>query len=85
MTWTRIGVLVVLAAGLPIASYLPALGALGLLTTICVALVVIEVVVLADARHALRRAVFEEKTHQEASEAAWRARWHDGGPEQGAT
>ncbi|MFR9778614.1 low temperature requirement protein A [Micromonospora sp. MS34] len=82
VTWTRIGVLLALAASLPVAGRLPALAALGLLTAICVALVAIELVVLADARHALRRVVFEEKTHQETSEAAFRARWHDGGPEQ---
>ncbi|MFG2052590.1 low temperature requirement protein A [Micromonospora sp. NPDC048930] len=81
VTWTRIGVLMALAVGLPVARDLPALAALGLLTAICVALVAVELVMLSDARHALRRAVFEEKTHQESSEAAWRARWHDGGPE----
>ncbi|NES13180.1 MULTISPECIES: low temperature requirement protein A [Micromonospora] len=82
MTWTRVGVLLALAAGLPVAEHLPALAALGLLTAICVALVAVELVLLADARHALRGTVFEEKTHQETSEAAWRARWHDGDPEQ---
>lgn len=84
VTWTRVGALLALAAGLPVGRHLPALGALGLLTTICVALVAIEVVVLADSRRALRRAVFEERTDHEASEAAWRARWHDDGPPQPA-
>ncbi|MGW5668770.1 low temperature requirement protein A [Micromonospora sp. NPDC003776] len=82
LSWTRVGVLLALAAGLPVAERLPAVVALGLLTAICVALVAVELVLLADARHALRRTVFEEKAHHETSEAAWRARWHDGGPEQ---
>ncbi|MGR6320244.1 low temperature requirement protein A [Micromonospora soli] len=84
VTWTRIGVLVALAIGLPVARQWPALAALGLLTAICVALVAIEVVVLADSRHALRRAVFEEKVTHEANEAAFRAQWHDGGRDQPA-
>ncbi|WP_319459627.1 low temperature requirement protein A [Micromonospora sp. RTP1Z1] len=84
VTWTRVGALLALAAGLPVGRHLPALGALGLLTAICVALVVIEVVVLADSRRALRRAVFEERTNHEANEAAWRARWHEDGPQQSA-
>ncbi|WP_446220374.1 low temperature requirement protein A [Micromonospora sp. IBHARD004] len=84
VTWTRVAALLALAAGLPVGRHLPALGALGLLTAICVALVVIEVVVLADSRRALRTAVFEERTEHEASEAAWRARWHDDGPPQPA-
>ncbi|MFE9690260.1 low temperature requirement protein A [Micromonospora sp. NPDC005806] len=81
VTWTRIGVLVALAVGLPVARYLAALAALGLLTAICVALVATELMVLADSRHALRRAVFEEKVTHEANEAAFRARWHDDGQE----
>nr|WP_073836786.1 low temperature requirement protein A [Micromonospora sp. CB01531] len=84
VTWTRIGVLVVLAVGLPVAQHLPAFGALTLLTANCLALVIIELVALADSRRALRRAVYEEKTIHEAGEAAWRARWHDEGPEQPA-
>ncbi|MFI7428144.1 low temperature requirement protein A [Micromonospora sp. NPDC049836] len=81
VTWTRIGVLVVLAVGLPVARELSALLALTLLTAICVALVAVEVLVLADSRHALRQAVFDERASHEASEAAWRARWHDGDAE----
>ncbi|WP_370518012.1 low temperature requirement protein A [Micromonospora sp. MP36] len=81
VTWTRIGTLVALALGLPVAQHFPALGALALLTAICVALVVVELVVFADSRRALRQAVYEEKTVYEASEAAWRARWHEEGPQ----
>ncbi|WP_410811082.1 low temperature requirement protein A [Micromonospora sp. 067-2] len=77
ITWTRIGVLVVLAAALPVGQQLPALGALTLVTAICVALVAVEVLVMSDSRHALRAAVFEERTVHERNEAAWRARWHD--------
>ncbi|MFU8871735.1 low temperature requirement protein A [Micromonospora sp. SL4-19] len=84
VTWTRVAALVALAAGLPFGGQLPALAALSLLTAICVALVAVEVVVLADSRDALRRAVYEEKISHEAREAAYRARWRNGGPEQSA-
>lgn len=77
VTWTRVGVLLVLAGGLMVGQRLSALGALALLTVICVGLVTIEVVVLADARHALRKAVYEERISYEANEVAFRARWHE--------
>ncbi|MFF5178296.1 low temperature requirement protein A [Micromonospora sp. NPDC000316] len=77
VTWTRIGVIVTLAVALPIGQHLPALGALALATVICVGLVAVEVLALSDSRHALRRVVFQERTTHEASEAAWRAHWHD--------
>ncbi|MER7891614.1 low temperature requirement protein A [Micromonospora sp. NPDC094482] len=80
VSWTRIGVLVILAVALPIGGELPALAALALLTAICVALVTIEAVVFADSRRALRAAILEEKTAHEAHEVAWRARWHEGEP-----
>ncbi|MET8838290.1 low temperature requirement protein A [Micromonospora sp. NPDC004540] len=78
VSWTRVAALAALAAGLSVGGHLPALGALGLLTAICIALVAIELVMMADSRAALRRAVYEEKASHEASEAAFRARWHDG-------
>ncbi|PGH45056.1 Low temperature requirement protein LtrA [Micromonospora sediminicola] len=78
LSWTRVGALAALAVALPFGRHLPALGALGLLTVICVALVAVELVVFADARAALRRTVHQEKISAEESEAAWRARWHDG-------
>ncbi|TYB39889.1 low temperature requirement protein A [Micromonospora sp. AP08] len=81
VSWTRVATLVALAAVLPVGRHLPALAALGLLTAICIALVAAELVMMADARTALRRAVYEEKASHEASEAAFRARWHNGGPE----
>ncbi|MFI7215123.1 low temperature requirement protein A [Micromonospora maritima] len=81
LSWTRVGALAALAVALPVGRHLPALGALGLLTAICVALVAVELVVFADARAALRRTVHQEKVSAEESEAAWRARWHDGGSE----
>ncbi len=84
VTWTRVGVLVTLAVGLVTGRLLPALGALSLLTVTCVALVVVEMLILADSRDALRRTVYEEKVRYETSEAAWRARWHDDGPERPA-
>ncbi|PWR06476.1 low temperature requirement protein A [Micromonospora acroterricola] len=77
VTWTRVGVLVVLAATLPIGQHLPALGALALLTAICVGLVAVEVLVMSNSRHALRAAVFQERTVHEAHEADFRASWHD--------
>ncbi|MFJ8579893.1 low temperature requirement protein A [Micromonospora sp. NPDC093277] len=82
VAWTRVGVLLAFGAGLPLGRLLPALAALSLLTAICVGLVVVEVLVFADSRNALRRAVYEEKTMHETREAAWRARWHEGGSEQ---
>ncbi|MEV1158315.1 low temperature requirement protein A [Micromonospora chokoriensis] len=77
VSWTRVGVIVALTAALPIGQHLPALGTLTLATVICVGLVAVEVLVMSQSRHALRAAVFEERTTHEAHEAAWRARWHD--------
>ncbi|MEW2384980.1 low temperature requirement protein A [Micromonospora sp. NPDC047707] len=82
LSWTRVGTVLVLAVAIPVATHLPALAALSLLTAICIALVVIEVVVMADARRALLGAVFEEKATYEKHEAGWRARWHDGTPDE---
>ncbi|MEH0845777.1 low temperature requirement protein A [Micromonospora sp. CPCC 205711] len=81
LSWTRVGVLVALAAAVPVAHHLPALGALGLLTAICVGLIAVEVMIFADSRHALRSVVHDERTTHEAAEAAFRARWHDDEPD----
>ncbi|MGC4892950.1 low temperature requirement protein A [Micromonospora sp. DT31] len=77
LSWTRVGTLVLLAVVLPVAERLPALGALALLTAICVALVCVELVVFADSRVALRRLIHQEKVSAEESDAAWRARWRE--------
>ncbi|MFJ6196245.1 low temperature requirement protein A [Micromonospora sp. NPDC092111] len=80
LSWSRVGVLVVLAAGMPVAGRLPALAALALLTAICVGLIAVEVATMADSRNALRKAVHDERVNHEAQEAAWRARWHEDEP-----
>ncbi|GIJ30727.1 hypothetical protein Vqi01_58890 [Micromonospora qiuiae] len=36
---------------------------------------------MAEARHALGAAVFEERTVHEVNEAAFRARWHENPPD----
>ncbi|MFC0504381.1 low temperature requirement protein A [Micromonospora costi] len=77
LSWTRVGVVVVLATAIPVAALLPALGSLALLTLICIGLVAVEVVVMADSRQALREAVFKEKASHEAHEVAFRAAWHE--------
>ncbi|MBQ0894415.1 low temperature requirement protein A [Micromonospora sp. U56] len=77
LSWTRVGTVLVLAAAIPLATHLPAMAALALLTAICIGLVATEMVVMADARQALLSAVFEEKTTYEKHEADWRARWHE--------
>ncbi|PZF87548.1 low temperature requirement protein A [Micromonospora deserti] len=77
LSWSRLGTVLVLAAAIPLATHLPGLVALTLLTAICVGMVALEVVVMADARRALREAVFAEKTTHEAHEVAFRARWHE--------
>ncbi|MGW4500389.1 low temperature requirement protein A [Micromonospora sp. NPDC004336] len=77
LSWTRAGTVVVLAAALPVGYRLPGLATLALLTAICVGLVAVEAVVMADSRRALREAVFEERTTHEAHEAAWRGRWRE--------
>ncbi|WP_406105224.1 low temperature requirement protein A [Micromonospora globbae] len=77
LSWTRVGVVVGLAAAIPVAALLPALAAFALLAVICIGLVAAEVVVMADSRRALREAVFKEKTSHEAHEVAFRAAWHD--------
>ncbi|GIJ25449.1 low temperature requirement protein A [Micromonospora qiuiae] len=80
LSWLRLGTLGVLAVAIPPAMLLPGLAALGLLTAICVGMVSAEVVLMSEARHALRAAVFEERTAHEANEVAYRARWHDNPP-----
>ncbi|MEU5564676.1 low temperature requirement protein A [Micromonospora musae] len=77
LSWTRVGVVVVLAAAIPAGAHLPALATLALLTVICVGLVAVEVIVMADARRALRSYVFQERTSHEAHEVAYRAAWHE--------
>ncbi|MDG4795748.1 low temperature requirement protein A [Micromonospora sp. WMMD1082] len=77
VSWLRVGTLGLLAAGVPVAMPLPGLAALGLLTAICVGLITAEVMLMSESRHALRAAVFEERTVHEANEAAFRSRWHD--------
>ncbi|MBQ1053082.1 low temperature requirement protein A [Micromonospora sp. C51] len=76
LSWTRVATLVVLLAAIPVAMPMPGLVALGLLTAICVGLVFAEVVLMSEARHTLRAAVFAERTTHETHEAAYRARWH---------
>ncbi|MFI7605011.1 low temperature requirement protein A [Micromonospora sp. NPDC049366] len=83
LSWTRVGVVVVLGAAIPLGAILPALAALALLTLICVGLVAVEVVVMADSRRALREAVFREKATHEAHEVEFRAAWHDQPEERG--
>ncbi|MGC5331099.1 low temperature requirement protein A [Micromonospora sp. DT62] len=85
VSWTRVGTVLVLAAGIPVGQRLPGLAALALLTTICLGLVAVEAVVMADSRRALRELVFEEKTTHEAHEAAWRARWREPAPDEPST
>ncbi|MGS2618350.1 low temperature requirement protein A [Micromonospora sp. LZ34] len=77
VSWSRLGTVVLLLAAIPVATHLPGLAALALLTAICVGLVAVEVVVMADSRRALRDVVFQEKAEHEAHEAAVRARWHE--------
>lgn len=80
LSWLRLGTLAVLAVAIPPAMHLPGLGALALLTAICVGLAVAEVVLMSEARQALRAVVFEERTAHEAGEAAYRARWRENPP-----
>jgi low temperature requirement protein LtrA len=54
-----LGLLVVL---LPVANLVPALAALGMLAAVCVGLIAVEVVLFADARHALRESTSVEET-----------------------
>ncbi|MCM0677448.1 low temperature requirement protein A [Micromonospora phytophila] len=85
LSWTRVGAVLALIAAIPGASHLPGLAALGLLTAICVGLIAAEVVLMADARHALHELVFHERTSHEVNEAAFRARWHDNAPNEPST
>ena len=61
---------VLLAALVPVAGRVPALAALGMLALVCVGLIVIEVVLFADARRALREAALhDEGAHSEIVES----------------
>lgn len=75
--WTRVAVLFVLAGGLLVGRHLSSLGALSLLTAICLALVTADVLLFADSRHALRRAMHEERVSLEAAGVASRAHWRE--------
>ncbi|MCW3814165.1 low temperature requirement protein A [Micromonospora sp. DR5-3] len=84
LSWTRVGTVLVLGAAIPLAQRLPGLATLGLLAVICVGMVAVELVVMADARKALLAVVFEERTTYERHEADFRARWHDVEPDEKA-
>jgi low temperature requirement protein LtrA len=82
--WTPVGTVLALGAAIPIAERLPGLAVLGLLTAICVAMVMVDLVVMADARRALLAVVFEERATYEKHEADFRAGWHDVEPDEKA-
>ncbi|SCL37822.1 Low temperature requirement protein LtrA [Micromonospora rhizosphaerae] len=85
VTWTRVGTLLALAAGIPIGDRLPGLATLGLLTAICVGLVAVEVVAFAESRDALHQLVVHERTSHEQYESGWRARWNEPEPGEPST
>jgi low temperature requirement protein LtrA len=72
VTWTRIAVIILLAALIPVTAAMPVLAALGTLTAVLVALVVAELVFFADTRRSLREASLEERLAHEARETEWR-------------
>ncbi|RGC67789.1 Bacterial low temperature requirement A protein (LtrA) [Micromonospora sp. MW-13] len=80
LSWTRVVAVVLLTAGIPVGARLPGLAALGLLTAICVGLVAVEVITMAEGRLALHEEIARERTNHEALEAAWRARWRAKAP-----
>ncbi|SBT48740.1 Low temperature requirement protein LtrA [Micromonospora narathiwatensis] len=77
LSWTRVSAVGLLAVCIPLAERLPALGALALLTAICVGMVAAEVVIFEEGRTALHRLILAERASHEAHEAAYRARWHE--------
>lgn len=74
VTWTRVGVIVALAALAPVAVMIPALAALGLLAAVGLTLAVAELVILAGSRRALREAALEEHHAHAIREAEGRHR-----------
>ncbi|WP_329100898.1 low temperature requirement protein A [Micromonospora sp. NBC_01699] len=74
VSWTRVITIVGLAALVPLAGRMPGLGALGLLTAVCLALTITELVIFADSRRALRTAVHQEALSHAARETEWRRR-----------
>ncbi|WP_245675677.1 low temperature requirement protein A [Micromonospora halophytica] len=72
ISWTRVGVVLVLAAFTPLAVHLPVLVALALILATQLVMVTVEMFLFAGSRHALRAAVLEERTAHEAYETAWR-------------
>ncbi|GAA4567556.1 low temperature requirement protein A [Micromonospora coerulea] len=85
LSWIRVGTVLLLAGSIPVGARLPGLATLTLLTVICVGLVVVEVATMGEARRALHELVFAERTTHEASEAAYRARWHEPAPDEPST
>jgi low temperature requirement protein LtrA len=63
VNWPRVGAMVLLVALIPVAERVPALVALGMLAAVCAGLIVVEVVLFAEARHALREAALHEHEH----------------------
>ncbi|HEU4424776.1 MAG TPA: low temperature requirement protein A [Pilimelia sp.] len=71
VNWPRIAAMVLLLALLPVAARVPALAALGMLTAVCVGLIVVEVVLFREARRALRTAVIADHApHPEPADPA---------------
>lgn len=63
VNWPQVGAVVLLVVLLPVADRVPALAALAMLAAVCAALVVVEVVRYADARHALRESLATGSEH----------------------
>lgn len=72
VTWVRVGAIVLLGIMAPAAVEIPALAAMGALVTICLALVVAELFILAGPRQALKEAVLKEHHAHAAHETEWR-------------
>ena len=63
----RLVAIVLVVALIPVADRVPALAALGMLTAVCVGLIMAEVVLFAEARRALRESLLQERPAAEAS------------------
>jgi low temperature requirement protein LtrA len=63
VNWPRLAAMVLLLALVPVAARVPALAALGMLTAVCVGLIVVEVMLFREARRTLRAAVHAEHTN----------------------
>ena len=74
LRWPTVAAVVVLAGLAPVVAWLPELAALGLLTVVVVAAIVVQTVVDAPLRRGVRETAWAEQLASESEQTSWRGR-----------